>query len=149
MKHGNLLQANVEALVNTVNTMGVMGKGIALTFKERFPSNFDKYALACKNGDIRIGRMFVTENGELFGPKWIINFPTKRSWRAKSRLEWIAEGLEDLVRVINERKVRSIAVPALGCGNGALDWSEVRPMVVAALERVEHLDAMIYDPTME
>ena len=143
------MEADVDAVVNTVNTVGVMGKGIALIFKERFPSNFDAYARACKNGEIGIGRMFVTESEEFFGPKWIINFPTKRSWRARSRLEWIADGLEDLVRVIKEREIRSIAVPPLGCGNGGLDWCDVRPMVVAALEEVENLDAEIYEPTTE
>lgn len=141
------MEADVEAVVNTVNTVGVMGKGVALAFKERYPANFKAYARACKSGEIGIGRMFVTESGEFFGPKWIINFPTKRSWRARSRLEWIADGLEDLVRVIKERKIRSVAVPALGCGNGGLDWYEVRPMVVAALEEVGNLDAEIYEPT--
>jgi O-acetyl-ADP-ribose deacetylase (regulator of RNase III) len=149
LTQGNLLEAKVDAVVNTVNTVGVMGKGIALMFKECFPSNFDAYARACKNGDVGIGKMLVTTNREFFGPKWIINFPTKTNWRANSRLEWIQQGLEDLVRIIEEKDIRSIAVPPLGCGNGGLDWGEVKPVIVGALDRVDGLEAVIYEPTTE
>lgn len=144
---GNLLEADVEAVVNTVNTVGIMGKGIALMFKERFPDNFKAYKKACENNEIRIGKMFVSENRDFFGPKWIVNFPTKTHWRVNSRLEWIEEGLEDLVRVILDKKISSIAIPPLGCGNGGLDWSDVRPLLVMALEQVEGLDAVVYEPT--
>src|SRR5271165_3330751 len=96
---GNLLEAKVDALVNTVNTVGVMGKGVALMFKEAFPENFDAYEAACKRGDVKLGRMFVTERGQFLGPKWIINFPTKKHWRNSSKIEWIEDGLEDLRRV--------------------------------------------------
>lgn len=144
---GNLLEAKVEAVVNTVNTVGIMGKGIALMFKEQFPRNFDAYARACKADEVRIGRMFVTENKELFGPKWIINFPTKTHWRANTQIGWVKDGLDDLVRVIREKGIRSIAVPPLGCGNGGLDWRDVRPLIVAALQGVDGLDAVIYEPT--
>jgi O-acetyl-ADP-ribose deacetylase (regulator of RNase III) len=144
---GNLLEAEVEAVVNTVNTVGVMGKGIALMFKEQFPANFEAYERACEDGRVRVGSMFVTENKELFGPKWIINFPTKTHWRVKTRLEWIEEGLKDLVRVIEEKKIRSIAVPPLGCGNGGLEWSAVRPLIVSALDGVQDLRVVIYEPT--
>ena len=144
---GNLLEADVEALVNTVNTVGIMGRGIALMFKERFPENFKAYEKACKDQEIRIGKMFVTENREFWGPKWVVNFPTKTHWRVKTRLEWIEEGLEDLIRVIREKNINSIAVPPLGCGNGGLDWSDVRPIVVAALDNVEGLNAVVYEPT--
>src|SRR5690554_8115889 len=105
---GNLLEADVEALVNTVNTVGVMGKGIALMFKERFPHNMQAYARACKAGEVVIGKMFVTETGELMGPRWIINFPTKQHWRAKSKMEWIEAGLEDLHNFILEKQIKSI-----------------------------------------
>jgi O-acetyl-ADP-ribose deacetylase (regulator of RNase III) len=115
---GNLLEARAEALVNTVNTVGVMGKGIALMFKERFDENFRRYAAACKAGEVRTGRMFVTEVNELDGPRWIVNFPTKQHWRGDSRLEWISEGLEDLRRFLIENKVKSVAIPPLGTGNG-------------------------------
>ena len=144
---GNLLEADVEALVNTVNTVGIMGRGIALMFKERFPENFKAYEKACKDQEIRIGKMFVTENREFWGPKWVVNFPTKTHWRVKTRLEWIEDGLEDLIRVIREKNINSIAVPPLGCGNGGLDWSDVRPIVVAALDNVEELNAVVYEPT--
>jgi O-acetyl-ADP-ribose deacetylase (regulator of RNase III) len=117
---GNLLEANVEAFVNTVNTVGVMGKGIALMFKETFPENFRAYEAACKRGEVQIGRMFVTERQDMYGPKWIINFPTKEHWRSPSHIEWIEEGLKDLVRVIHENKINSVAIPPLGTGNGGL-----------------------------
>src|SRR6185295_17892387 len=108
---GNLLDAKVEAVVNTVNTVGVMGKGIALMFKEKFPDNYKAYAAACKRGDIQVGRMFVTESLELSGPRWVINFPTKKHWRNPSKLEWIIDGLNDLRKVITQKGIRSIAIP--------------------------------------
>jgi len=144
---GNLLDSNVEAVVNTVNTVGIMGKGIALMFKEKFPENFAAYARACESEKVLIGKMFVTENRELFGPKWIINFPTKTHWRARTKIEWIEEGLKDLVRVIKDKGIRSVAVPPLGCGNGGLSWNAVRPLIVTALEEINDLDAVIYEPT--
>ena len=144
---GNLLEADVEAVVNTVNTVGIMGKGIALMFKEQFPRNFEAYTRACEGEEVCIGKMFVTESKDLFGPKWIINFPTKTHWRVKTRLEWIEEGLQDLVRFINEKRIRSIAIPPLGCGNGGLDWHDVRPFIVAALENIEGLEAVVFEPT--
>src|SRR5258706_14380940 len=110
---GNLLHADVDALVNTVNTVGVMGKGIALMFKEAFPENFKAYEAACKHKEVQVGNMFVTERRDLVGPKWIINFPTKKHWRQPSKLEWITEGLRDLRRVIAQKSIRSIALPPL------------------------------------
>ncbi|WP_322994366.1 macro domain-containing protein [Castellaniella sp.] len=111
---GNLLEAHTEALVNTVNTVGVMGKGIALMFKERFKENFHLYAAACKAGEVRTGKMFVTQTHELDGPRWIINFPTKRHWRGNSRIEWITEGLQDLRQFLIEHQVQSVAIPPPG-----------------------------------
>jgi O-acetyl-ADP-ribose deacetylase (regulator of RNase III) len=143
---GNLLDAKVEAVVNTVNTVGVMGKGIALMFKERFPENYKAYAAACAAEEVKIGKMFVTAGVELDGPKWIINFPTKQHWRQPTKFEWIRSGLDDLKRVIEEKKIRSIAVPPLGCGNGGLDWQEVRRLIEAALADVD-VEAIIYEPT--
>jgi O-acetyl-ADP-ribose deacetylase (regulator of RNase III) len=113
--------------VNTVNTVGVMGKGVALMFKEAFPDNFRAYENACKRKEIHIGRMFVTERQNLIGPKWIINFPTKQHWRNPSKIEWIEEGLEDLKRIIIENNIKSLAIPPLGSGNGGLGWVNVRP----------------------
>jgi O-acetyl-ADP-ribose deacetylase (regulator of RNase III) len=144
---GNLLDADVEALVNTVNTVGVMGKGIALMFKEAFPQNFKEYEAACKHKQVRIGRMFVTETGELMGPKWIINFPTKTHWRQRTKMEWITEGLKDLRRVIEEKEIRSVAVPPLGCGNGGLDWQDVRPAIEDALGSLAGVEVIAYEPT--
>ena len=144
---GNLLTADVEALVNTVNTVGVMGKGIALMFKERFPKNMAEYALACKEGRVRTGEMFVSDTGELTGVKWIVNFPTKQHWRAKSKIEWIADGLKDLRLFIEQHNVKSIAIPPLGAGNGGLDWMDVKPLIEDALADLRDVEIWIYEPT--
>jgi len=144
---GNLFDARVEALVNTVNTVGVMGKGVALMFKEAFPKNFQAYEYACKHNEVQVGRMFVTENASFKGPKWIINFPTKQHWRPPSKIEWIVEGLQDLRRVVKELDIHSIALPPLGAGNGGLDWSEVRPEVVRALGDLEGVEILVFEPT--
>jgi O-acetyl-ADP-ribose deacetylase (regulator of RNase III) len=144
---GNLLEAKAEALVNTVNTVGVMGKGIALMFKEAFPENTTIYEATCRSGGLHVGRMLVTEHDQLVGPRWIINFPTKKHWRNPSKLEWIIEGLKDLKRVIVERDIRSIALPPLGSGNGGLDWRDVRPEIEAALKDLSGVDVIVYEPT--
>lgn len=144
--HGNLLEAQTEALVNTVNEAGVMGKGIALAFKDAFPENTRLYAKACEGGEVQVGRMFVTENAALVGPKWIINFPTKKHWRNPSKVQWIRDGLADLVKVIHQKGIRSIAVPPLGCGNGGLDWRDVRPLIENALAGIPDLDVKVYAP---
>ena len=144
---GNLLDANVEAVVNTVNTVGVMGKGIALMFKEKFPENYKAYAAACKRGEVQIGRMFVTESLELSGPRWIINFPTKKHWRHPSKLEWIADGLKDLRKVIAEKGLRSVAIPPLGSGNGGLEWADVRPVIERELGDLADVQVVVYEPT--
>lgn len=144
---GNLLRADVDALVNTVNTVGIMGKGIALQFKRSYPAMFKDYERAAKAGDLDIGRMHVWETGALDGPRFIINFPTKRHWRAPSRLADIDAGLVDLVRVIREYGIRSIAVPPLGCGHGGLDWSLVAPAIWKALAPVAaEVDVFVYPP---
>lgn len=144
---GNLLEADVEALVNTVNTVGIMGKGIALMFKEAFPENFRLYAAACKRGEVQIGRMFVTERPGLTGPRWIINFPTKMHWRDRTRIEWIRAGLDDLKQVLQEKGIRTLALPPLGCGNGGLEWSAVRPLIEKALADISTVEAVVYEPT--
>ena len=138
---GNLLEADVDALVNTVNTVGVMGKGIALQFKSAFPGNFKAYERACKEHCVRLGEMFVFDAGQLMKPRWIINFPTKGHWRSRSKLADIETGLDDLRRVIDELGIKSIALPPLGCGNGGLDWSDVRPLIAAKLA---DLDAEVF-----
>jgi O-acetyl-ADP-ribose deacetylase (regulator of RNase III) len=144
---GNLLDADVQAVVNTVNTVGVMGKGIALMFKDKFPENYRAYAAACKRGEVLVGRMFVTQSPELSGPRWIVNFPTKKHWRHPSKLEWIIEGLQDLRAVIARNGIRSIAIPPLGSGNGGLEWREVRPQVEAALGDLPDVEVVVYEPT--
>lgn len=144
---GNLLEAQVEALVNTVNTVGVMGKGIALMFKERFPANMQAYALACKQKQVQTGHMFITETGELMGPRWIVNFPTKQHWRGNSRMEWVDTGLQDLRRFIVEQQVQSIAIPPLGAGNGGLSWADVKPRIEAALGDIPGVQVLVYEPT--
>ncbi|WP_280255691.1 type II toxin-antitoxin system antitoxin DNA ADP-ribosyl glycohydrolase DarG [Nocardia wallacei] len=143
---GNLLRADTEALVNTVNTVGVMGKGIALQFRRAYPEMFQAYKEACEHGEVRIGRMHVWRTGMLDGPRYIINFPTKRHWRASSKLPDIEAGLVDLVNVITELRIKSIAVPPLGCGNGGLDWAEVEPVIVSALRPLPNLDVRLYLP---
>ena len=146
-ERGNLLEAEVDAVVNTVNTVGVMGKGIALMFKERYPDNFKLYAAASKRGEVETGRMFVTASTDLDGPRWIINFPTKRHWRQPSQLEWVAAGLENLRAVIVANGIRSIAIPPLGSGNGGLEWDFVRPLIENALADLPGVDVVIYEPT--
>lgn len=144
---GNLLQARSEAVVNTVNTVGVMGKGIALMFKEMYTPNFRAYQDACKRGEVNVGHMFVTENLEIDGPRWIINFPTKKHWRQPSKLEWVVSGLADLRRVIQEKNIRSIALPPLGCGNGGLEWDQVREAIEDALSDLADVEVLVYQPT--
>jgi O-acetyl-ADP-ribose deacetylase (regulator of RNase III) len=144
---GNLLEAPAEALVNTVNTVGAMGKGIAFMFKEAFPANFQVYENACKHKDVRVGRMLVTENPAFSSPRWIINFPTKKHWRQPSKLEWVVEGLKDLRHVIEAKGIRSIALPPLGSGNGGLEWKDVRPEIERALSGLDRVDVLVYEPT--
>jgi O-acetyl-ADP-ribose deacetylase (regulator of RNase III) len=144
---GNLLAAKVEALVNTVNTVGVMGKGIALMFKETFPENYKRYEDACKAEEVKVGHMFVVERNELFGPKWIINFPTKKNWRHPTKMEWVTDGLKELRAFILENEIKSIAVPPLGCGNGGLDWQVVRREIENAFADIEGVEILVYAPT--
>lgn len=146
--HGNLLHANVEALVNTVNTEGVMGKGIALQFRRAYPAMFEAYLVDCKAGRVRLGHMHVYDLGGLvhFGPRWIINFPTKGHWRARSRLTDIQSGLADLVRTIRELGIKSIALPPLGCGHGGLSWGDVRPMIELAFNDLPNVHALLFAP---
>ena len=142
---GNLLEAEVDALVNTVNTVGVMGKGIALQFKNAFPDNYDAYRRACADEAVRLGEMFVFETGVLGRPRWIINFPTKQHWRARSRLHHIESGLAALCATIREHEIKSIAVPPLGCGSGGLDWADVLPLILTRLDELD-VEVWIYPP---
>ena len=143
---GDILKAEAEALVNTVNCVGIMGRGVALQFKNAFPANFRAYETACARGEVQPGRMFVFETHMMGGPKFVINFPTKRHWRGKSRMEDIDAGLVDLVHQLRTLEIRSIAVPPLGSGLGGLNWAEVRPRIAAALEAIPDLRAVVFEP---
>ncbi len=144
---GNLLRADAEALVNSVNCEGFMGKGVALQFKKAFPANFDAYQRACKRGEVRPGEMFLYETGTMVNPRYIINFPTKRKWRSKSRLDDIKAGLDALVALVRERRITSIAVPPLGCGLGGLTWSTVKPLIVRAFEALPDVRVLLFHPS--
>jgi O-acetyl-ADP-ribose deacetylase (regulator of RNase III) len=144
---GNLLTANADALVNTVNEVGVMGKGIALMFREAFPENNREYEKACKRGQVRVGHMLVVENRTQWGPKWIINFPTKKHWRQPSKVEWIRDGLKDLLVTIVKLDIKSIAIPPLGCGNGGLEWEEVKRLIVETLGTLKSVEVQVFAPT--
>jgi O-acetyl-ADP-ribose deacetylase (regulator of RNase III) len=145
--NGNLLEARVEALVNTVNTEGIMGKGIALQFKQAYPQMFRDYERASKAGEITLGTMRVFDLGGLAGgPRWIINFPTKGHWRAASRLSDVDAGLQDLVATIKRLQIRSVAVPPLGCGNGGLNWHDVRPRIESAFAELPDVRVLLYAP---
>lgn len=146
LSRGNVLEAGTEALVNTINTVGVMGKGIALQFKRAFPENFAAYRRACRRGEVAPGRMLVFETGWVSPPRLIINFPTKRHWRAPSTLQDLDAGLAALRQEIEERGIRSIAIPPLGCGHGGLDWREVRPRIERALADLDGVDIRLYEP---
>lgn len=143
---GDILKADAEALVNTVNCVGIMGRGIALQFKQLFPANFKAYARACERKEVQPGRMFVYETGELTPPRYIINFPTKRHWRGKSRIEDIKAGLAALAEEVRSRGIRSIAVPPLGSGLGGLEWAEVKPLIEKALASLTEVDIQVFEP---
>ncbi|MDR1310589.1 MAG: macro domain-containing protein [Burkholderiaceae bacterium] len=143
---GDILKCEVAALVNTVNCVGVMGRGIALQFRKAFPENFKAYAAACRNGEVQPGRLFVYETGQLTLPHYIINFPTKRHWRGKSRMEDIDAGLADLVRVIREKGIPSVAIPPLGSGLGGLVWQTVRARIEHALSVLQDVRVLVFEP---
>lgn len=144
-KNGNIFDEDVEAIVNTVNCVGVMGRGLALQYKKTFPDNFKAYLIACKNGEVIPGKMYVYNTGQIFNPKYIINFPTKRHWKAKSKIEDISNGLDDLVRVIREYNIKSIAIPPLGSGLGGLNWKDVKDLIN---QRLSHIDCniIVFEP---
>ncbi|MFG1953062.1 macro domain-containing protein [Micromonospora sp. NPDC048830] len=144
---GDLLAADVEGLVNAVNTVGVMGKGIALQFKHAHPDNYAAYRAACAAGKVQLGRMHVFDSGCAGPRRYVINFPTKGHWRARSRLADVRAGLADLVEVVRQRRIGSLAVPALGCGNGGLDWHDVRPMIGDAFAELPEVRVLLFPPT--
>ncbi|MEX1019361.1 MAG: macro domain-containing protein [Litorilinea sp.] len=148
-KKGNIVKESTEAIVNTVNCVGIMGRGIALQFKKSFPENYKSYVAACKRDEVIPGRMFVFETDGLTNPRYIINFPTKRHWRGKSRMEDIESGLVALATEIRSRNIKSIAIPPLGSGLGGLDWADVRPRIEDALDEFSDCQIVIYEPRSE
>ena len=146
LTHGNLLEANVEAIVNTVNCVGVMGKGIALQFKQAFPDNYSYYAKSCKSGQMQPGRVLVYKTDSIFNPKYIINFPTKRHWKGKSKMTDIDSGLMDLKSQIQLLGIRTIAIPPLGAGLGGLNWSEVKDRIESTFADLTDIQVLLYEP---
>jgi O-acetyl-ADP-ribose deacetylase (regulator of RNase III) len=145
-KHGDILRENTEAIINTVNCVGVMGRGIALQYKNAFPENFKAYAIACKNKEVKPGFMHVFKTNRLVNPHFIINFPTKRNWREKSRIEDIETGLKALVDTIQRHQIHSIAIPPLGSGLGGLNWAEVKHRIEQAMSQLTDVHVIIYEP---
>lgn len=143
---GNIIKEEAEALVNTVNCVGIMGKGVALQFKTAYPSNYTFYKKECDFGHVKIGKVLVYETNTLINPKLIINFPTKIHWKEKSSIEFIEKGLHDLAKVITSYSIRSIAIPPLGCGNGGLDWAKVKPLILEYLSNIKDLNLIIFEP---
>lgn len=145
---GDLLkQDDVDAIVNTVNCVGIMGKGIALQFKNKWPANFKAYEAACKQKQVKVGSMFVYDSGGLLKPNYIINFPTKDHWKGKSKVEYIQSGLQDLVVQIKRLGIKSIALPPLGCGNGGLNWTVVKPLIKSAFAQLPEVEVRLFEPT--
>jgi len=145
-KTGDIFKEDAEAIVNTVNCVGVMGRGIALQFKKTYPENYKVYATACKQKQVQPGKMFVFETGEMLNPKFIINFPTKRHWRGKSRVEDIESGLKDLHTVIKKNNIRSIAIPPLGSGLGGLNWLQVKNLIKESLTSLKDVNVVVFEP---
>lgn len=150
-KRGNLFDDfnKVEAIVNTVNCVGVMGKGVAKEFSKRFPSLLPKYKLKCSNKELIIGKNFVYTIPNYKETRYIINFPTKKHWRNDSKLEYIKDGLDDLAKVLKDHKIKSIAMPALGCGNGNLEWDIVKPLIIDKLAQLNDLKVIVYEPALK
>lgn len=146
LTRGNMLEADVEALVNTVNCVGIMGKGIALQFKQAFRDNFQAYASACRRGLIRPGHVFVFPTGRMINPKYIINFPTKRHWKERSKIEYIEQGLKALITEIRRLGIKTIAIPPLGCGYGGLKWPVVRNLIETAFDQLPDVQVLLFEP---
>jgi O-acetyl-ADP-ribose deacetylase (regulator of RNase III) len=146
LTRGNLLEDKVEAIVNTVNCVGVMGKGIALQFKQAFPENFKVYARACKKNEVRQGKMFIFSTDSFVNPKYIFNFPTKNHWRGKSKIKDVETGLADLAEEIRRLKIKSIAIPPLGCGYGGLKWADVRHLIENTFKDLPEVEVHLYEP---
>jgi len=146
LKQGDILRANAEALVNTVNCVGVMGRGLALQFKKVFPGNFKRYKSVCDRKELQPGRIFIYDLNRLYNPRYVINFPTKRHWKGKSRMEDIEAGLQTLVEEVHKRDIHSIAIPPLGCGLGGLRWADVRAKIEVAFHDLTDVQVLLFEP---
>jgi O-acetyl-ADP-ribose deacetylase (regulator of RNase III) len=146
LTQGDILKADAEALVNTVNCVGIMGRGIALQFRKAFPANFKAYKAACDAEQVQLGKMFIYDLNRLYNPRFIINFPTKRHWKEKSRIADIKSGLADLINVVKQRQIYSIAIPPLGCGLGGLNWEEVQPLILEAFQSLPEVTVFLFEP---
>lgn len=146
LQRGDILQADAEALVNTVNCVGIMGRGIALQFRKAFPENYKAYKVVCDRKQLQPGMVLIHDLNRLHNPRYVINFPTKRHWKGNSRIEDIEKGLKALVAEVRNRKIKSIAIPPLGCGLGGLDWEEVRPLVEKAFRDLTEVRVLLYQP---
>lgn len=143
---GNMFEVATEAIVNPVNCVGVMGKGLALQFKERYPDNFEAYKKACEMNLLQIGSVFCVSFMENNEQRYIINFPTKRHYREQSYLLDIQLGLESLVDTIKKFNIKSIAIPALGCGLGGLNWYDVKESIIYHLKDLDEVDILVFEP---
>ncbi|MDI9313282.1 MAG: macro domain-containing protein [Hydrotalea sp.] len=146
LQKGKIEDADAEALVNSVNCVGVMGRGVALAFKEKYSNNFKEYEKACQDGLVQTGKMFVYSTKNIFNPKYIINFPTKVHWRGKSKIEYIEDGLQDLINAVKKYKIQSIAIPPLGCGLGGLNWQEVSILIKNSFQDLPDVKVFLYEP---
>ncbi len=146
LKRGDITAADAEALVNTVNCVGIMGRGIALQFRKAFPENFAHYKAACDRKGVQPGSMLVYETSSVVNPRYIVNFPTKRHWKNRSRIEDIEAGLTSLVKEVRKRGIQSIAIPPLGCGLGGLNWQHVRPRMENAFRDLPGVRVLLYEP---
>lgn len=146
LQQGDIIEAKAEALVNAVNCVGIMGLGIALQFRKAFPDNYKAYQVICAKGELRPGSMFVHDLDCLWNPRYIINFPTKRHWRGMSLMEDIETGLKALIQEVQVRKIKSIAIPPLGCGLGGLEWAKVRPLIENAFCHLPDIEVLLYMP---
>lgn len=146
LTQGDILRADAEALVNTVNCVGVMGRGIALQFKKAFPENFKRYKAICDKKELQPGKMFIYDLNRLYNPRYVVNFPTKRHWKDKSRMEDIEAGLQALVEEVRKREIHSVAIPPLGCGLGGLCWTDVRAKIEKAFQCLADIQIFLFEP---
>lgn len=146
LRQGDILRADAEAIVNTVNCVGIMGRGLALQYRKAFPENYEEYRKSCDKGELKPGMMLVHELHQLMNPRYIVNFPTKRHWKGQSRIEDIKSGLHALVDEVRKLGIRSIAIPPLGCGLGGLDWKVVRPMIEKAFLELPETKVYLFEP---